>query len=51
VEVSVWLIELPDPADAPVTFDDEDTIQLNVVPGAALGFVIGIAVELPEQMV
>jgi hypothetical protein len=44
-------MELPDPADAPETFVEEEIIQLNVVPGAALGFVIRMDVELPEQIV
>jgi hypothetical protein len=51
VEVSTWLIRFPVPAAAPLTLDDESTVQLKVVPLTLFGLVIAIAGDVPEQIV
>ena len=46
--VSACAIELPDPALAPDTFAEEDTVQEKVVPATRLES--AILVDCPEQM-
>ena len=49
-EVKIWLIRLPEPAEAPFTLVAESTVQLKVVPLTAFGLVIAILEEVPEQI-
>jgi hypothetical protein len=44
-------ITLPDPFNAPVTLVLVKTVHENVVPATALGLVISILVDCPEQIV
>jgi hypothetical protein len=40
----------PFPASAPLTFDEENTVQLNVVPATPLGLVIATLAFVAEQI-
>lgn len=51
VEVSTCDIKLPVPFNAPVTLELVNTVHENVVPATALGLVISILVDCPEQIV
>ena len=51
VDVNTWLINVPLPALAPLTFVLAKIIQLNVVPDTVLGLVIGMLVLSPLQIV
>ena len=50
VDVSAWAIRLPPPAAAPETFAALCTVQVNVVPPTAFGFVMTMFVVCPLQM-
>jgi hypothetical protein len=51
VEVSTWLINVPLPAEAPLTLLLPCTIQLNVVPATPFGLVIATLLLCPLQIV
>ena len=48
-EVNTWLITVPLPGPEPLTFV-ATTVQLNVVPDTAFGFVIAMLVFVPLQI-